>query len=385
MADETPPLLLPEEAIAFFRAKGIAFGFDWRDVWQEEHAKAFTVAKAMSRDLLEDIRQAVDDALVNGTTLATFRQQLTSLLMARGWWGKSLEIDPQTGEQRVVQLGSPARLRTIFDTNLRSAYAAGRWERIQRQKRVFPFLIYKSVKDGRERPEHGAWHKTILPVDHPWWDTHYPPCGWNCRCTARPVNQRMLDRRGEKVTEEPVRFPQRDYVNRRTGEITRTERGIDPGFSFNVGKAYLDPLSPKPMPGAPGESDAIAAADLSADAERVLKRLLRPFEITDEQLQRGKIWRDETGWPFAIGAGLFRDARGDLKLPGGSQLRRIEQGLAALARPDTIRLVWVRDKSGRMMLMRRYLAGNTAFDIGRAGWRTAPLRSAGGGTIVWQR
>lgn len=385
MSEDTPPLLLPEEAIAFFRSKGIAFGFDWRDVWQEEHAKAFTVAKAMSRDLLEDIRQAVDDALVNGTTLATFRQQLTPLLMARGWWGRSLETDPLTGEQRVVQLGSPARLKTIFDTNLRSAYAAGRWERIQRQKRVFPFLIYESVKDGRERPEHGAWHKTILPVDHPWWDTHYPPCGWNCRCTARPANQRMLDRRGDKVTDQPVRFPQKDYVNRRTGEITRTERGIDPGFSFNVGKAYLDPLSPKPMPGKPGEDDATAAADLSADAEKVLKRLLRPFELEPGEIQRGKIWRDETGWPVAIGAGLFRDARGDLQLPGRSQLRRYELGLAALARPDTIRLVWVRDKSGRMMLMRRYLAGNVAFDIGRAGWRTAALRSAGGGKIIWRR
>lgn len=385
MVEATPPQLLPEEAIAFFRAKGIAFGFDWRDVWQEEHAKAFTVAKAMSRDLIEDIRQAVDDALTKGTTLAAFRAELTPLLMARGWWGRSLETDPLTGEQRVVQLGSPARLRTIFDTNLRSAYAAGRWERVQRQKKVFPFLIYESVKDGRERPEHGAWHKTILPVDHPWWDTHYPPCGWNCRCTARPVNQRMLDRRGETVTEEPIRFPERDYVNRRTGELTRTERGIDPGFSFNVGKAYLDPLAPKPMPGAPGEADATAAADLSGDAERVLKQLLRPFEIDGRKVQRGAIWRDATGWPLAIGAGLFRDARGDLQLPNRSQVRRYELGLRALAEPETVRLVWVMDRAGKAMLMRRYVRGNVAIDIGRAGWRTARLVTAGGGKVIWQR
>lgn len=385
MVDDTPPQLLPEEAIAFFRAKGIEFGFDWRDVWQEEHAKAFSVAKAMSRDLIEDIRQAVDDAITKGTTLATFRAELTPLLQARGWWGRSLETDPLTGEERVVQLGSPARLRTIFDTNLRSAYSAGRWERIQRQKKLFPFLIYESVKDGRERPEHGAWHKTILPVDHPWWDTHYPPCGWGCRCSARPVNQRMLERRGESVTEEPVRFPQRDYVNRRTGELTRTERGIDPGFSFNVGKAYLDPLAPKPMPGAPGEADATAAADLSADAEDVLKRLLRPFEMDAEQLQRGVIWRDATGWPLAIGAGLFRDARGFVQLPTGKRLREVETGLRTLAKPDAVRLVWVRDKAGKAMLMRRYVRGNVAIDVGRAGWRTARLAVAGGGKLIWQR
>ena len=384
MAEETPPQLLPEEAIAFFRAKGIAFGFDWRDVWQEEHAKAFTVAKAMSRDLIEDIRAAVDDAITKGTTLATFRAELTPLLMARGWWGRSLETDPLTGEDRVVQLGSPARLRTIFDTNLRSAYAAGRWDRVQRQKKLFPFLIYESVKDGRERPEHGAWHKTALPVDHPWWDTHYPPCGWNCRCVARPVNQRMLDRRGEALTEEPVQFPQRDYVNRRTGEITRTERGIDPGFSFNVGKAYLDPLIPAAMPESSSD-DAIAAADLSGSAKRALKALLAPFDVGAGKLQRGMIWRDATGWPIAVGAGLFRDARGALKLPVGKRRGIVQAGLQALADPDEIRLVWVRDQSGRAMLMRRYLRGRVAIDVGRAGWRTARLKTTDSGRLIWQR
>ena len=39
--------LPPAEAIRFFQKKGYKFGFDWRDVWKEEHAVAFTVAKAM--------------------------------------------------------------------------------------------------------------------------------------------------------------------------------------------------------------------------------------------------------------------------------------------------------------------------------------------------
>jgi uncharacterized protein with gpF-like domain len=32
--------------------------------------------------------------------------------------------------------------------------------------------------DGRTRPMHAAWHNTVLPFDHPFWKTHYPPNGW---------------------------------------------------------------------------------------------------------------------------------------------------------------------------------------------------------------
>lgn len=46
--------LAPKEAVNFFRQKGYKVGFSWQDVWQEEHAYAFTVAKAMRNDILQD-------------------------------------------------------------------------------------------------------------------------------------------------------------------------------------------------------------------------------------------------------------------------------------------------------------------------------------------
>ena len=68
--------LPPEEAIAYFRQKGFAFSWSWQDVWQEAHANAFTVAKAMKLDVLQDIRNAVDDAISKGTTFETFQKEL---------------------------------------------------------------------------------------------------------------------------------------------------------------------------------------------------------------------------------------------------------------------------------------------------------------------
>ena len=81
----------------------------------------------MQDDLLRDIRDALDRALAEGSTIAQFRDGLEPVLRAKGWWGKSTLTDPLTGETREVQLGSARRLRVILDTNMRTAYAAGRW------------------------------------------------------------------------------------------------------------------------------------------------------------------------------------------------------------------------------------------------------------------
>lgn len=135
MAD--PFAQIPKEALDYFRAKGFKIGFDYRDVWREEHTAAFTVAKAMEFDLLADIRTAVDQALANGETFQQFKKRLTPLLV-EGWWGQQEMMDPETGELKPVQLGSPRRLRVIYDTNLRTARAAGQWQRIQESKRACP-------------------------------------------------------------------------------------------------------------------------------------------------------------------------------------------------------------------------------------------------------
>ncbi|MFW6027181.1 MAG: head morphogenesis protein, partial [bacterium] len=136
--------LPPAEAIRFFEGKGFQTGFDWRDVWQQEHARAFTVAKAMRLDVLETIRQELDAAIKEGKTLRQFQAELRPRLHKLGWWGRKVETDPKTGERRVVQLGSPRRLKTIFDVNMRTAHSAGRWARAERVKEDRPFLMYSA-------------------------------------------------------------------------------------------------------------------------------------------------------------------------------------------------------------------------------------------------
>lgn len=378
--------LPPAEAIAYFRNRGLATGFAWEDVWQEEHARAFTVAKAMQREVLEDIRAALDDALANGTTLAQFREELTPVLQARGWWGRQETEDPLTGVTQEVQLGSPRRLRTIFETNMRSAYQAGRWERIERVKAAMPFLRYVATMDSRTRPEHRAWHGVVLPVDDPWWDTHYPPCGFRCRCTVTQMNGRTLERRGFAVTEAPPRFPPRTYTNRRTGEVTTIEGGISPGFNYNVGKAYLVGVTPRPLPDAPDPA-ADTVTEIQSAGEYRTAELLDAGVGFDEARDAflaeldvgpaGRIITDPAGERLAIGPALFRRPDGRPPRWPSARLRSLQLVARAIADPDQVRETWREAETGRRMAVRRYIASfqtpdgliDVMAEFGTDGWR----------------
>ncbi|PTS73806.1 hypothetical protein DBR17_17805 [Sphingomonas sp. HMWF008] len=373
---ELPPAgIPPEEAIAFFRAKGYRIGFNWQDVFKIEHVRWFTVAKAMSRSVLEDIREAVDAAIADGTTLADFKKELRPKLQAKGWWGRKPMIDPLTGENKVVQLGSERRLKTIFNINLRTAYQAGKWERIQRTKAAFPYLEYTAVMDGRERPQHHAWDGTILPADHPWWDTHYGPCDWNCRCTAVQRSVRAMERLGLTVTEEPVTFPPEPWTNTRTGETGTLEGGIGKGWDYNVGKEYLRGLAPSPLPESFGGADEVGAAAAGEQYRTaqlaLVDRFLKRFDVAPG---KEAIWMDRDGWPLAIGRSWFLGQNGDVRLPKGAGAGAlIDRIAAAIVTPDAIRWIWVRDETGRAMLFRRYTRRSaglvTTVDVGGVGWR----------------
>lgn len=50
-----------------------------------------------------------------------------------------------------------------------------------------PWLQYVTAADERVRPNHRACDGITLPITHPFWQTHFPPLGYRCRCTARQL------------------------------------------------------------------------------------------------------------------------------------------------------------------------------------------------------
>jgi SPP1 gp7 family putative phage head morphogenesis protein len=91
-------------------------------------------------------------------------------------------------------------LQAEHQTAKTAGQMAIKWQRIQRDKDLFPNLKYRTIGDQRVRDEHAALNGTIKPVDDPFWSTHYPPNGWRCRCN---VVQTAEDATTEKITIEP--------------------------------------------------------------------------------------------------------------------------------------------------------------------------------------
>lgn len=181
------------EAVEYFSRKRQQPSHGWETVSAAENQRSFTVAQSAGFNVLGDIQNALNHALAEGWSHQQFKAHLEPLLRAKGWWGQA--IDPATGEifksypgtTRPVVYGSPARLRLIYDTNMASSYAAGRFERQLASKDTHPYLRYVAVMDSRTRQAHRRLHGQVWPVDHPFWHTNYPPNGYRCRCMAQSL------------------------------------------------------------------------------------------------------------------------------------------------------------------------------------------------------
>lgn len=84
-------------------------------------------------------------------------------------------------------------LRTEYNTAVRSARSAANYRDALRSKEMYPNIEYLESIARDKRKEHLGFVGTILPIDHPWWDTHLPPVEWNCKCSWRPTDKPTTD------------------------------------------------------------------------------------------------------------------------------------------------------------------------------------------------
>ena len=169
------------EQLAFFRQKLNLPTEHWDDIMRAAHDRAFVVAGAMKADLLADLHGSVEKVIAEGKSIGWFRKEFAAIVGKHGWQGWKGEGSPE---------GFAWRTRVIYQTNLATSYAAGRYAQLTDPELLTlrPYWRYKHA-DGVANPrlQHVAWNGLTLPHDHPFWQTHFPPNGWNCFPAETPV------------------------------------------------------------------------------------------------------------------------------------------------------------------------------------------------------
>lgn len=221
---------LPNQAaIDYLKNKVPAASASWDSWIAPVHAKSFTVAGAPSIEFATDMHEAIVKAIKEGLTITDFRKDFDQVVQKYGW----------------SYHGSRGwRSDVIFRTNMRTAHMAAKWKQIQENKDIAPYLEYVSVLDGRTTTNCKKWDGLILPVDDQFWSVYYPPNHWHCRATVRQISATTLKREG-KVVSDPVEIKRSDVVvkyGKNKGEvIPNVPHGVDPGWDYNVGEAWIAP------------------------------------------------------------------------------------------------------------------------------------------------
>jgi hypothetical protein len=279
-----------KEQIAFFRAKKNVLTESWTDVWEAEHDHAFMVAGANRIDLLTDLRGAVDKAIAQGSTLATFRKDFDGIVAKYGW--------DHTG-------GRNWRSRVIYETNLRTSYAAGRWAQLQALVKVRPYWRYvHSDSVQHPRPLHLAWNGLVLLASDPWWLRHFGPNGWGCQCTVEALNQRDLKRLGKEGPDSAPAEDMQTVVVGKNGPnpaTVETPAGVDPGFGYAPGRSAFDQLVQTVVTKAtqlPARAGAEALAEPLA-LPRAQQAIETGYAVFQEQVTAGTV---PAGATQAVGA-----------------------------------------------------------------------------------
>jgi hypothetical protein len=212
-----------QEAIDFFRQKVDLPSQAWTDLRHGMHDRAFVVAGVTRQDVLTDLRAAVEKAIAQGTTLETFKKDFAAAIegkwepkQSRGW-----------------------RARIIYEANIRTAYAAGRWGQLQSMTETHPYWEYRIGYARHHRPEHQAWDGLVLPANDAWFLTHYPPCEWECHCYVVARDEGDLKRLGKSVSQAPPEdLEEKPWGN--TGTTIATPKGVGPGWGYAPGKQAFD-------------------------------------------------------------------------------------------------------------------------------------------------
>ena len=240
-----------EEAIALLRGKPAFARAAFDRLLPELKARAITVSGIESLKTIERVRD-----------------EIATLPAGEDW---------DTAKGRIVDLladdlgdGAERRAEVLLRTHGFQAYQAATWDTGMADPDTTHWQ-YLATEDDHVRDSHLALNGIVLPKDDPFWQDHFPPWDWGCRCRVRPMNPDLVDL--EKQADESRPPEGKNVVDGavarrlRDGQVTRAIPAdiTDPTGPQKLAQSY--DVTPGHGPGAfratPGNL-AISLKDLQA-------------------------------------------------------------------------------------------------------------------------
>ncbi len=413
-----------KEQIDFLKQKRVKPTKSSLDAQKGVHDRAFVVAGVTDTAMLEEFQAAIIDADENGRYVDDFAKDFDRLVEKYGW--------EYRGERNW-------RIRTIFETNIRTSFMAGRLKQMRdpdvvKLRPYWQYLHGESRTPLVPRKQHVAWNNRIMMWDDPWWNTHFPPNDWLCSCGVRTLSRRDLQRLGKTGPDEAPKDAFLPVIDRSTGQMVMQPQGIGMGWDYMPGDLWERGLVPSALIEEAGGLITSGRHAVSIDTPVPIEDLIsaaQPFsavplagELPDEEYLRGflapfgadvgraVLFEDRAGTKIPISDAMFRQRDGTLKI-GKRERARLTPLLAeTIIDPDEI---WIGVASKRdpvnpdqeeLILDRRYIRVDketgliVVFEVGRKWWEEITayattdrkgnpdlglLDRRRGGKLVWKR
>lgn len=291
---------------------------------------------------------------------------------------------------------------------------AGRYKEMMDNVDDRPYWQYVAVMDSRTRPAHAALNGKVFRYDDPFWDTHYPPLGFRCRCRVRALSEKNIKDRRNIVSDSTGKLTEKDVlVSKKTGELATVTVYDDPftgekispdvGWNYNPGKEWMQPFTPRPLDPKEfegGYKTVGAAFHKKTPVEKLPAKaltkdmLLSPHQesgITEKgyingflkefgaEMGKPVVFRDKINDPVIISEELFKDrSSGGYKVLKGDREIYLPMLADTIKDPVEIWLTWVHGKD-KTRLCKRYIGvykdakgkvgGYAVFDLIDDAWR----------------
>lgn len=192
----------------------LQFKFDQRDAKLtselQENIYMFSAAKTFNQTL--EMSDALIDENGNRRILKDFKIEATKIY--EKYNGPDLDGNEMGGW-----------LKTEYDTAIGQARMADKWNEIEKNKKDFPVLMYKT-SEGEEvcdicEPLDGI----ILPADDSFWDENYPENHFHCNCVVIQMDEDTATDYGGVDDSEEVK-----------GWVDQSQEKKNPMFNMNSGK-----------------------------------------------------------------------------------------------------------------------------------------------------